>query len=231
MSKRFVFTMGAGLVGAMCGALFWAGCGGSATNNPPADAGMDTSKSPQDSGNPQDSGAMDAPVDMGTAMDAPADVMHQVLDSGPLICGTQQCGAGTECCATYVPPPVPDAGADAGDAGDAGPTGVGTVDFQCLATCPDGGAPIQCDSPQQCGADAGGSICCGTIQTMAGSGAGGCAFGTVTSSCTTSCTSSITLSCGAPETVQFCAQVADCTDRTTRPAARSAMADRPRRSV
>jgi len=212
MAKRFVFTVGASILGAALGATMWAGCGGSQSSGNPPDAGMDSSHPPQDSGN-DSAMAQDAPADVAQPMDAGKDAPHQVIDSGPLMCGTTVCGAGTECCAIPVPPPAPDGGADGGgDAGDAGGGGLGSFTFQCLASCPDGGAPIQCNSPQQCGADAGGTICCGTL-VLGGAGTS-CSVDSVSSACQSSCQTNISTQplCPATDTVQFCAQVADCTD-------------------
>ena len=131
-------------------------------------------------------GALDGAVDAPGITDTGSE-SHQVLDSGPLVCGTQTCASNTECCS------VP---------------GDGGFVLQCLASCPDGGAPFQCDSPQQC--PAGMSVCCGTLQ-LTGAGTS-CSFGVQTSSCTTACSTAVTLSCPSAEVVQFCAQKADCTD-------------------
>jgi len=172
-------------------------CSGSANAGIPnavADAsdGSPDGSSKKDSGEPNgspdsspaDTGAADGATDV-TFADAGRDAASEA--STALVCGTETCPTATECCAVL---------ADA------------SVSLQCLPSCPDAGAAIECDNPAQCPADK--NVCCGAIQVT---GAGtDCSFGTASSGCKTSCTSTATLSCPSTEIVQLCAHKSDCTD-------------------
>jgi hypothetical protein len=207
MSKRFLIlglVAGAGSIIAMA----MAGCSGSTADNGNPDASNNLPDTGSDSPMRPDTG-MDAGTDGSNMLDAAADVVHQVLDSGPLQCGANVCTGNNVCC-TYVtqPPPPPDGGNDGGEAG-AGDGGGPNITFMCQAACTDGGTELQCDSPQQC--PSGSNICCATIDVI---GSGSCSIGSVSSKCTNTCTTNFSFQpfCPATDTVRFCAQKADCTE-------------------
>lgn len=152
----------------------------------PSDAGPPDSS--RDAASGTESGRVDgSSADAGVADSPPDAGSHDAAPSQVLVCGAQTCSGGAECCAIQ---------SDAGFV------------LQCLEACPDGGAAVQCDSPQQCSADK--NVCCGTL-ALTGAGTA-CTFGAASSACATSCTTAVSLGCPATEIVQFCAHSEDCTD-------------------
>lgn len=109
-----------------------------------------------------------------------------VVDSDGVACGNTTCAPGLLCCAN-----VSDAGAS----------------FECAAQCPDGGVPMECDGPEDCG----GGQCC--VQINVGTGTlPNCPIDTAGATCKADCPTQIPMSCPAQGQGQLCHTSNDCFD-------------------
>lgn len=97
-------------------------------------------------------------------------------DLGGVWCGSMSCGAGSVCCVVAA-----------------------MGGLACMASCPDGGVPITCDGPEDCG----GNPCCATITNLTQA--------SVTCSAKASdCAPSLAIQTRSG-TARFCHTSADCT--------------------
>lgn len=141
---------------------------------------------------PADSGSVDATTD--TKPGPGADTGPNTTDTGTtedsagIKCGEKVCGTGQVCCVN-------------GDV-DSG------FDLACAASCPDGGASLSCDGPEDCAAGAG--ICCAEVD-VGGSGLA-CTFKTGVAECRASCASSIPTMCPGKAKVRRCHKKSDCAE-------------------
>lgn len=109
-----------------------------------------------------------------------------VVDSDGVSCGNTTCAPGLLCCAS-----VTDGGAS----------------FECASECPEGGVPMACDGPEDCG----GAQCCVQIDVGAGT-LPNCPIQTNGATCKASCPTQIPMSCPGQGQGQLCHSSADCTD-------------------
>jgi len=75
-------------------------------------------------------------------------------------------------------------------------------------SCPDGGATISCDGPEDCSAGAG--ICCAEVNVEGSLPS--CTFKTGVSECRGTCNSNIPTSCPSIATVRRCHKHTECTE-------------------
>ena len=102
-----------------------------------------------------------------------------------IVCGAQVCSGPDVCCA------VPD--------------GVGGVTMSCMQSCPDGGAVLACDGPEDCS----GSFCCASIHVAAGTPPN-CPLDMASAACNSSCFTNIPATCPNSGQVRLCHFSSDC---------------------
>lgn len=86
----------------------------------------------------------------------------------------------------------------------------GVPAFACSASCPDAGAPLDCDSPDDCDADAGTPFCCASLDLAAGTFPA-CPTNALSSQCRATCTTTLALSCPTAGTARMCSHATtDC---------------------
>jgi hypothetical protein len=162
--------------------MFAVGCSSADTNVPigPADTGSDATI---DTGKADTSGA-----DTGKADTKASDTAMPMEDAAGIKCGDKVCGMGQVCCASGDP--------------DSG------FMLTCATSCPDGGAELKCDGPEDC--PTGAKICCAEVKVEGTFP--GCTFKTGVAECRGTCASSIPTTCPSTATVRRCHSNADCTE-------------------
>ena len=165
--------------------LFAVGCGSSDDAGPTPATDSGTSDATTDSAKSDaanDTGGDTGSGDTGTTMDAAG-----------VVCGSEVCGTGQVCCASGDP--------------DSG------FMLACVTgmACPDGGAALKCDGPEDC--PTGAKICCAEV-AVEGSGFA-CTFKTGVAECRGTCNTMVPASCPNTATVRRCQKHADCTEAET----------------
>lgn len=183
MSARYAFVI----------ACFVVGCGGSTSDDVPSDQQQDTGSATEDSSTVTDSStATDSSTtttDSSTTTDDSATTMTDggAGDVKGVDCGGKVCGDGEVCCASAA---------------------MGGATFTCTkGSCPDGGATITCDGPEDC---SGGKICCAEAD-VTGSGFM-CGFKSGVADCRATCNTMIPTMCPGKATIRPCHAAADCTE-------------------
>lgn len=167
--------------------LFAIGCGGSDDSSTTTET--DTGSVSTDSTAGDTAKGDTAKGDTATGGDTSASDTATEMDAAGVVCGSKTCGTGETCCASGDP--------------DSG------FMLECVkGTCPDGGAALKCDGPEDC--PAGAKICCAEVK-VEGSGFS-CTFKSGVAECRATCNSMIPMMCPGDATVRRCHAKADCTE-------------------
>ncbi|MGZ3422052.1 MAG: hypothetical protein ACXVEE_29550 [Polyangiales bacterium] len=171
-------------------ALFAVGCGNSVDETGGTPSG-DTGTASGDSSTTTDSSSS---TDSTTTTDTGSTTTEtggtsdtDVGDVKGVNCGGTVCASDEVCCAS---------------------AGGGGATFTCTkGSCPDGGATISCDGPEDC---TGGKICCAEVD-VTGSGLS-CGYKSGVADCQATCNTMIPTGCPGKATVRPCHVAADCTE-------------------
>lgn len=108
-------------------------------------------------------------------------------DGAGVVCGSTTCTTGEVCCASGDPD-------------------VGFMLSCVKGTCPDGGAALKCDGPEDC--PTGAKICCAEVDVTGTFPS--CSFNSGVAECRATCASNIPTMCPSKATVRRCHEKADC---------------------
>ncbi len=150
-----------------------------------ADSGGTHDSSTGDSGGLDSGGGDAAQGDGSTAHDGGT----PMSDAG-ITCGNTTCNGGQVCCGTI---------ADGGT----------SATLTCMASCPDGGVTISCDSPAQC--TTANPICCADVVVGAGTPPG-CPFVSAAAGCKSACATQLPTNCPGTARLRLCKVAGDCTE-------------------